>query len=299
MEKTPPVEKESLRQEVEIYSFNVESLPPFALGKTGVVDITSERDRKELASWILEGILREKRKLVIREVRDESGNIIERVALNQVFMVPEGSILNESSPLAKEVERLRAILGDEGALKEAERVFHTPGGRTRGHRRGLVVSVRVKRKCAYCGKAFEVRRADQKFCSASCKTKAYLNRKKGLERKETKNTLEVAVTKGTCSQCGGALEYVSSDDGERHELVCQNCGLVYQRDDRGLGSYVTEKDLIRIVRRQPSEAVLETVRIKRRCLNCGREFYIKQANQLYCSSICQKSAKNKRYYRRK
>ena len=102
-----------------------------------------------------------------------------------------------------------------------------------------------------------------------------------------------------CRECGGPLILTPSLGGEDLELVCQNCGLVYQRDDRGLGSYITESDIRKILRRQPSEVVLETARIRRKCRNCGKEFYVKRANQLYCSSICKYNAKSKRFRRKR
>ena len=137
--------KESLKNEIELasLSFNDEDFPD---------------DDETRAAWLRRRLEEEVKKLKIRMVRDEAGNIVEKVALNRVFLTPEGLVL-EDPPLFRQLR----VLGAE--IPEAREIY--PPSKNLGTKSPWKVHEPPKSGiCPECGRIFEKKRINQIYCGS-------------------------------------------------------------------------------------------------------------------------------------
>ena len=109
-------------------------------------------------------------------------------------------------------------------------------------------------KCEYCGKEFEPRSWNQKYCSEECQQ---ANNNLLMQVWEAK-----AVPKEkTCSHCGGKFT------GKPSQKYCsRSC---------------KEK-----AHQKREQEKLKVVKVKKSCLNCGREYLTDDAEVCFCSTRC-------------
>lgn len=133
----------------------------------------------------------------------------------------------------------------------------------------------MKVKCAFCGKEFEQRRSDQRYCSPRCRN--IINLRRTYARQHPKPTKKPRV----CPVCGKELPPDSRWNTVYCSVRCRNHGnrLAYLEKLRAVG------------KTRPSRA---KVREPRACEFCGQMFVPKQDNSKFCSKKCSSAE----YFRR-
>lgn len=106
--------------------------------------------------------------------------------------------------------------------------------------------------CPWCGKPFETRRTDQKFCSVACQIESVETFRKIVRREENRR----AASGLTCRQCGAKF-----DGTRRTQLYCSD------RCNQIAFNY----------RKRTGPAV---------CRHCGKPFVPTKPRQKFCSRSC-------------